>query len=228
MPTETMDQPVLTLEEVADFLRLPIDLLEREIRAGSLPVLQFESERRILRADLEQYLRSKSTRTSGITKDPIGFRPISFAKGKSFIYRWPMKKSEPSPKNKFEEFTEVYVGTYDEKRIKVAFSTRADRVGRIRGTVFIDNRPMVRFKPADDFASSNLMLSIIKTADRKQLRPEDLIPPEYALLQVVSYRKHINRAHASRNMAVLCRKDDLQSMAQHALVRAAQIEKRKV
>jgi excisionase family DNA binding protein len=227
MPSETMDQPVLTLEEVAEFLRLPIDLLEREIRAGSLPVLQFENERRILRADLDQYLISKSTRTSRISRTSIGFRPISFVKGKPFEYRWPMKRTESYPKKKLEQFTEVYEGTSDGKRIKIAFSDRADRAGRIRGTVFVDSRPMVRFKPSDDFPTSNLMLSLIKTADRKQLRPEDLIPPEYALLQVSSYRKHINTLHASRNMAVICRKEDLQTMAQHALIRAAQIKKRK-
>lgn len=227
MPS-TMDRSVLTLDEVAEFLRLPTDLLEREITAGLLPVLQFESERRILRTDFEQYLKSKSTRSSGISTNPIGFRTISFIQGKPFEYRWPMKRTESSPNKKEEHFTKVYEGTSDGKRIKIAFSDRADRTGRIRATVFVDNRPMVRFKPADDFAASKLMLSLIKTADRKQLRPEDLIPPEYALLEVASYRKHINRLHASRNMAVICRKDDLQTMAQHALIRAGQIEKRKV
>jgi|SRR5690349_12458426 excisionase family DNA binding protein len=224
MLSNAMDRPVLTLEEVADFLRLPKDLLEREIKAGFLPVLLFETERRILRTDLDQYLKSKSTQTPSVSTRSIGFRPITFVQAKAFEYRWPMKRSESSPKRKFEQFTEVYEGVSDGKRIKVAYSYRAQR---IRGTVFVDNRPMVRFKPADDFAKSNLMLSIIKTTDRKQLRPEDLIPPEYALFQVASYRKHIDLPHASRNMAVVCRKDDLQTMAQHALIRAAQIQRRK-
>jgi excisionase family DNA binding protein len=226
MQSESMDRSVLTLEEVAEFLRLSKELLEREIRAGFLPVLQFESESRILRTDFEQYLKSKSTRTAGISTSPIGFRPINFTRGKEFEYRWPMKRTESSPKKKLEQFTEVYDGASDGKRIKIAFSDRADRPGRIRATVFVDNRPMVRFKPADDFPISKLMLSVIKTADRKQLRPEDLIPPEYALFQVASYRKHINSLHASRNMAVICHKDDFQTMAQHALIRASQIEKR--
>jgi excisionase family DNA binding protein len=225
---ETIEREVLTLEEVADFLRLPKTLLENEIKSGVLPALLFGNELRILRNDLEEYLNSKSTRNNGISPKRVNSLAIRFTQGKPFEYRWPMKKSESGNKKKIEQFTEVHVGIYEGKRVAVAFSNSPHRKEpRLRGTVFVDNRPMVRFKPADDFASSGLMLSIIKTADRKQLRQEDLIPPEYALLQVAPYRNHINVAHASRNMAVICRKDDLQSMAQHALIRAAQIEKRR-
>lgn len=71
------------------------------------------------------------------------------------------------------------------------------------------------------------ILPIIKTADRKQLRPGELIPPEYAGLRVETYRKHIDRPHGSSNLAVVCKKDDLSAMAQHALVRADQIEQRR-
>jgi hypothetical protein len=78
------------------------------------------------------------------------------------------------------------------------------------------------------FDASGLMVSIIKTIDRKQLRPEDQVPFEYSGFRIEPYRTHIDEPGTSKNMVVVCTKDDLQTMAQHALIRADQIEGRKL
>jgi hypothetical protein len=85
---------------------------------------------------------------------------------------------------------------------------------------------MVQFKAGDDFAESGLMVSAIKTDDRKQLRPSDPVPAEYQKFRVDPYRIHINELNSSRNMAVVCSKDDFNTMSNRALIRASQIQER--
>jgi hypothetical protein len=86
----------------------------------------------------------------------------------------------------------------------------------------------VRFKAANDYDRSGLMASVVKTIDRKQLRPEDPVPFEYSGFRIELYRTYVDEPHTSKNMAVICKKDDLQTMAAHALIRADQIEGRKL
>lgn len=220
------DDEVLTLQEISDYLRVAVAVLEKEVADGILPALMLGTETRVFRRDFDQYLKNKLVgrlQAAPATRPTITSRGgIQFSPSKAFKYRWPHKSTEPAW---LEEFTEVYEGISAGRRVTVGFSHDPDK--GIRGTVFVNRRPMVRFKPAKDFAKSGLMVSIIKTTDRKQLRPDDLIPPEYVGLRVETYRNHIDKPHASSNLAVVCEKKDLQSMAQHALVRADQIEERR-
>ena len=57
------DKPVLTLEEVAEYLRLPKDLVEREAFQGHIPGRRIEDTWRFLRAAIDDWLRTQDSRT---------------------------------------------------------------------------------------------------------------------------------------------------------------------
>ncbi len=53
---------VLTLEEVADYLRLPKETVEREAQKGQLPVRRIEDTWRFLKSAIDDWLRSQDSR----------------------------------------------------------------------------------------------------------------------------------------------------------------------
>ncbi len=217
---------VMTLDEVAAFLRVSNNAIEDEIGSGKLLALRIGSEWRILRKDFEQFLRNQTTQPKAKSRNgPI--QSMTFAATKPFDHRWPERKGYPKPP---EHFDDAYAATTTTatgmKKILVGFSD-GKRDKRRKATVFVDGRPMVQFKAADDFDDTQLMLSIIKTGDRKQLRPDEPIPSEYSGFQIEQYRTYIDQIYNSKNVAIVCKKDDLQTMAAHALIRAVQIEERK-
>lgn len=62
--TTIADPPaVLTLDEVAAYLRLPPDLILRQARQGALPGRQIEDTWRFLKAAIDEWLRSYESRT---------------------------------------------------------------------------------------------------------------------------------------------------------------------
>jgi excisionase family DNA binding protein len=215
---EAVDE-VMTVEEAASYLRLGETLIKEEIQSGALPALKIGSELRILRRDFEQFLRSKLVGRAK-TKPGGPIAPIGFSTGAPFTYAWPNKRQE--------DFDKVYEGKVGNKRVVIGFTNSSMHGKRRKVVVFVDRRPMVRIKAADDFDQSGLMVSVIKTIDRKQLRPEDPVPFEYTGFRIAPYRNHIDEPGTSKNMVVVCTKDDLQTMAQHALIRADQIEGRKL
>jgi excisionase family DNA binding protein len=54
---------VLTLEEVAAYLRLPKDTIARQAAQGALPGRQIEDTWRFLKAAIDDWLRSQDSRT---------------------------------------------------------------------------------------------------------------------------------------------------------------------
>ena len=54
---------VLTLEEVADYLRLPTEIVERQARKGQLPARRIEDTWRFLKSAIDDWLRSHDSRT---------------------------------------------------------------------------------------------------------------------------------------------------------------------
>lgn len=227
MSPRTAQSAVMTDDEVAEFLRVSKEAVEREISSGKLPALRIGSEWRIVRKDFEQFLRTQTTQPKAKSRNG-GLQSITFSPTKPFEHRWPEKKGQPKTPEHFDKAyaatTSTSTGT---KKIRLGFSYgKVDK--RRKSTVFVDGRPMVRFKAADDFDSSGLMLSIIKMSDRKQLRPDEPVPPEYSDFRIEQYRTYIDETYNSKNMAVVCDKDDLQTMAAHALIRAEQIAARKL
>ena len=54
---------VLTIEEVADYLRVPKDAVEREVRRGHIPGRRIEDTWRFLRAAIDDWLRAHDARS---------------------------------------------------------------------------------------------------------------------------------------------------------------------
>lgn len=60
---QTMMMPdVLTLDEVANYLRLPKETVERQARHGQLPGKKIEDTWRFLKAAIDDWLRSHDSR----------------------------------------------------------------------------------------------------------------------------------------------------------------------
>jgi excisionase family DNA binding protein len=53
---------VLTLDEVADYLRLPIETVERQANRGQLPARRIEDTWRFLKSAVDDWLRSQDNR----------------------------------------------------------------------------------------------------------------------------------------------------------------------
>jgi excisionase family DNA binding protein len=53
---------VLTLEEVANYLRLPKEIIERQATKGQIPARRIEDTWRFLRAAIDDWLRSHDSR----------------------------------------------------------------------------------------------------------------------------------------------------------------------
>ncbi len=54
---------VLTLEETAEYLRLPKETIERQAKKGQLPGRRIEDTWRFLKAAIDDWLRSQDSRT---------------------------------------------------------------------------------------------------------------------------------------------------------------------
>jgi len=62
MMLEAQTSPVLTLEEVADYLRLPRETVERQAAHGRLPGRRIEDTWRFLKAAIDDWLRGQGNR----------------------------------------------------------------------------------------------------------------------------------------------------------------------
>ena len=63
MGQTSVDNEVLTLEEVADYLRLPREIIERQALQGKIPGRRIEVTWRFLKAAIDEWLRSHDNRT---------------------------------------------------------------------------------------------------------------------------------------------------------------------
>ncbi|MBM3133889.1 MAG: helix-turn-helix domain-containing protein [Chloroflexi bacterium] len=61
--SQFMMPDVLTLEEVADYLRLPKEAIERQAVQGQIPGRRIEDTWRFLKAAVDDWLRSHDSRT---------------------------------------------------------------------------------------------------------------------------------------------------------------------
>lgn len=62
MQTLQIPYEVLTLDEVADYLRLPKETVERQAAKGQLPARRIEDTWRFLRSAVDDWLRSQDNR----------------------------------------------------------------------------------------------------------------------------------------------------------------------
>ncbi len=61
--SQTLSGNILTLEEVAEYLRLPEEKIEKQVLQGRIPGRRIEDEWRFLKTAIDDWLRSHDTRT---------------------------------------------------------------------------------------------------------------------------------------------------------------------
>lgn len=218
---QLIDRPVLTLAEAATFLRLTTDEVAAMIDARTLPGARVEDDYRIPTAGMLEWLHGGSV-GAGTPAAGAALRvptapssSVAFQKDKPFSYTWPMSQRE--------QYKEAYIArpsTDGVKIIKIGFcERRSGGMMRKRAIVFLDGYPTVEFTGANNFSTSELMASVIKGANRSQVRPDEGVPAVYQHLRVEPYNAHVAGPYCSSNLAVICKKDDLSGMAEHALIR---------
>ena len=97
-------------------------------------------------------------------------------------------------------------------------------LGELEGrriVVWMDNWPLVEFAGGNDYESDGLLASVIKVKSGKQLRASENIPDAYKEFHVARYDSIVQGPYASRNMAIIVHKDDLETMLKHAIIRAS-------
>jgi excisionase family DNA binding protein len=212
-----LSDEVYTVEEVAKHLRIPVDVVEKEIASGRLQAMKFAGLFRISEGDLHAFKNgAKTTQLSPvITPQPQDLMKLEAAP--NFYHIWPDKKKE-----KFADAREgvaEYAGlTY---HVRLGFTTR-NSAGKLRrrSLVLINRYPTVEFVSAGTDDDKGLMASIIRDRSSKLVPVGADAPPEYANLRIGAYKDIVVGPGAPNGLAVICRPDDLETMVRHALIRS--------
>ncbi len=78
---------VLTLEEVSEYLRLPVETLHRQALQGKLPGRKIENEWRFLKVAIDDWLRSQSSRSTLLQQAGSFADDTSLAELRTSIYQ---------------------------------------------------------------------------------------------------------------------------------------------
>lgn len=209
---------ILTPEEVADYLRIGKDIILKELEEGHLRAFKVGSEWRCTDANLLEYINKNHTISIDRQSDnpKLKYEATDFVEIGPFDYQWP--KDKEHYENGYETTRNINGRTHT---FKIGFTDR-EAAGKIRRriVVWIDNWPLVEFAAGNNYESDGLLAGIIKVQGGKQLRPLGKMPEEYKDFHTARYDSIVQGPYASRNMAVLVKKDDFESMIKHAIIRA--------
>jgi excisionase family DNA binding protein len=78
---------VLTLEEVSEYLRLPIETLQCQVLQGKLPGRKIENEWRFLKVAIDDWLRSQNSRSTLLQHAGAFADDTSLAELRTTIYQ---------------------------------------------------------------------------------------------------------------------------------------------
>lgn len=209
---------VLTVEEVAQYLKTNPDTVNKEMEEGRIRAFKVGEEWRCTDTSLMEYISRNGAVSGGSlpANHSLHYEEGSFTEIESFDYDWPKLK---------EHFEYGYETTRDingrTHTFRIGFANRqAAGQMRRRVVVWINNWPVVEFAGGNKYESDGLLASVIKVEGGKQLRPSGKIPNDYKAFHVARYDSIVQGPYASRNMAVIVQKDDLESMIRHAIIRA--------
>ena len=208
---------ILTLEEVADYLKVDKKVILAEIEKGNLHGLKLGEDWRFTDASLLEFFNRNHPSLSLIPSDSMEmeYETTDFTQIGPFDYQWP--KDQEHFENGYET-TKTINGRSHTFKIGFTYRQAAGEMRR-RIVVWIDNWPLVEFAGGNNFESDGLLVGIIKVRGGKQLRPSAKIPEEYKNFNIARYDSIVQGAYASRNMAIIVSKDDLETMLRHALIR---------
>jgi len=209
---------ILTLEEVAEYLKVDKNVILAEIEKGNLHGFKLGKDWRFTDAGLVEFINRNHPSLSLVPLDSMEmkYETTDFTQIEPFDYQWP--KDQEHFENGYET-TRTINGRSHTFRIGFTNRQAAGQMRR-RVVVWIDNWPLVEFAGGNNYESDELLVGIIKVKGGKQLRPSGKIPGEYKDFHIARYDSIVQGPYASRNMAVIVSKDDLESMIRHALIRA--------
>lgn len=209
---------IMTIEEVADYFKINEDFVIRELEQGHLRGFKIGTEWRCTGANLVEFINRNhpSLSLDRLDSSILKYEETGFIEIEPFDYQWP--KDKEHFENGYETTRSIDGRTHT---FKIGFTDRqAAGQMRRRVIVWIDNWPLVEFAGGNDYESDGLLTSVIKTQSGKQLRPSGKIPEEYKGFRIARYDSIVQGPYASRNMAVIVSKDDLETMLRHAIIRA--------
>ncbi len=209
---------IMTVQEVADYFKVNKDVIVRELEQGHLCGFKIGTEWRFSDASLLEFINRNHPSLSLAQSDDsvLKYEATDFSETGPFSYQWP--KDKEHFENGYETMRTINGRTHT---FKIGFTIRqATGQMRRRVVVWIDNWPLVEFAGGNNYESDGLLAGIIKIKGGKQLRPSGKIPEEYRDFHVARYDSVVQGPYASRNMAIVVSKDDLESMIRHAVIRA--------
>jgi hypothetical protein len=216
--TESILPAIMTVEDMAGYLKVDNKVVISELEQGHIHGFKVGTEWRCTEASLLDYINGKhhsvSLAQSGIPawkSEETGFTEIG-----SFDFQW------PGGKEHFENGYETTRSVEGRSRtFRIGFTDRpAAGQKRRRVVVWMNNWPLVEFAGGNNYESDGFLASVIKVKGGKQLRASANIPDAYKEFSVVRYDSIVQGPYASRNMAVVAHKSDLESMLKHAIIRA--------
>ena len=222
---------IYTLEEVSKHLKVPPDVVEKEIETGRLEALNIGGHLRVSEYALAEY--KKAAVTHSVNKN--GTRPavsvptaewLRLQPAANFVHHW--------PDGKVEEYKDVQEGIATEAgrqyHIKLGWTVR--KTGgeeRRRWLVLVDRYPTVEFVRCSETGQdgSEYAASIIRDRRNKQVPALAAVPQEYRDFVTAVYSEKVKGSGSSNGQAVVCPVTDFQAMVRHALIRTKYRDERR-
>lgn len=212
-----LPEQIFTTEDVAKYLRVPAEAVESEIASGKLKSINVAGYVRIREFDLAGYMNEARTRVSGASDIPEKEFRLRLHSAPDFSHRW--------PDGSIEHYSNVAEGVAtfhkSDYQVKIGFTQRLSAGQlRVRSLVLVDRYPSVEFvASSSEVQPESRMASIIKDRNGKQLPLGAELPPEYVGKTVGSYRSVVDGPGARNGAAVICESRDLETMAEHGVIR---------
>ena len=239
---------VLTTLEAADLLKATEPEVIAEIKAGRLKGFPMGDGWRTTKAYLLDMITGQVRDTrplNGVGQAQIGnqegIRPVDgvpsleqlkkmeWSAVKPFKHQWPKKlgSEDGTGLEDYDEAYEFFVRT-NGKTIPfiIGFCNResAGKADRRRAVIFKGEEgrtlyPMVEFSGANDYAMTGLMASIIRSADKKSVRPNEPVPAGYEEMPLGVYNQIVVGPRSWDCRCVKADKKNFSVMVRHALLR---------
>jgi excisionase family DNA binding protein len=211
---------IWTPEEIAQYLKVDEQAVLQEIEEGNLQGFMVGKQWRCSEQELHLYISGSKNKAQLYQIQPtIPSQPETnsgFTQIGPFDYRWPTSVEHYSQGYETTRYVNGQNYTF-----KIGFTER-ESAGRLRPrvVVWIGDRALVEFAGGNNYEKDGLLASVIKLPNGTQLQPNKKIPIEYSSFNIRRYDSIVQGPYASRNMAIVVHKDDLESMLSHAIVRA--------
>jgi len=220
------DITVYTVSQVAERLQVSTADVMAEVRDGRIRHVLVAGNVRITNQALREFLEDPALATPHPGSVlPLSSPPITWATGQApFSYLWPDGETT-------EQFDECFLANFDiegrQIQLTLGFTSRwSAGMDRRRATVFLGRAPtlypLVAFIGGNSFDSDGVLASPIKYADGKYVRPGGKLPSGYEALTTTVFRSVVDGPYAKHCMAVRAHRDEHDSMARHAVLRAEQ------